>query len=173
MHRGITSKSFISKGLLNWGVAIGLHQLKAELVSEPREPKEMSCKPKPLRLGLALGFLWTCAGLVLPGALRAATEPSLSGTYNCATLEVAGTVKPCTAPSLELKPDGSYKLLSESGNYEIVGGHWLDLSSSSKRHGRARLDGSKKIVFEFVSHGKKNRITYRKKFQRPTSWVAI
>src|SRR5712692_1240984 len=122
----------------------------------------MSCKPYHLRLGLTLGFLVACASL-----------PNLSGTYNCATLEVAGTTKPCTAPSLELKPDGSYRLLSESGNYEIVGGHWLDLSSSSKKHSRARLDGSKKIVFEFISHGKKNRITYRKKFQRPSGWVAI
>ncbi len=133
----------------------------------------MSCKPHPLRIGLALGFLLASAGLGLPVALPAATVPSLSGTYNCATLEVAGTIKPCTAPSLELKPDGSYTLLSESGNYEIVGGHWLDLSSSSKRHSRARLDGSKIIVFEFISHGKKNRITYRKKFQRPSGWVAI
>ena len=133
----------------------------------------MSCKPYHLRLGLTLGFLVACASLGLPVALPAATLPNLSGTYNCATLEVAGTTKPCTAPSLELKPDGSYRLLSESGNYEIVGGHWLDLSSSSKKHSRARLDGSKKIVFEFISHGKKSRITYRKKFQRPTSWVAI
>src|SRR5712692_3284646 len=81
----------------------------------------MSCKPYHLRLGLVLGFLLASAGLGLPVALPAATLPSLSGTYNCATLEVAGTTKPCTAPSLELKPDGSYKLLSESGNYEIVG----------------------------------------------------
>ncbi len=133
----------------------------------------MSRKPYPLRLGLALGFLLGSPGLGIPIALPAATLPSLSGTYDCATLEVAGTIKRCTAPSLELKPDGSYKLLSESGNYEIVGGHWLVLSSSSKKHGRARLDGSKKIVFEFISHGKKNRITYRKKFERPTSSVAI
>jgi hypothetical protein len=133
----------------------------------------MSCKPYTLQLGLALGLLWACAGLGLPFALHAAALPSVSGTYNCATLEVAGTIKPCTAPSLELKADGSYRLLSESGNYEIVGGHWLDLSSSSKKHSRARLDGSKKIVFEFVSHGKKNRITYRKKFQRPSGWTAI
>jgi hypothetical protein len=133
----------------------------------------MTCKPYPLRFGLALGFLLASAGLGIPIAVRSATLPSLSGTYDCATLEVAGTIKRCTAPSLELKPDGSYKLLSESGNYEIVGGHWLVLSSSSKKHGRARLDGSKKIVFEFISHGKKNRITYRKKFERPTSSVAI
>jgi hypothetical protein len=133
----------------------------------------MSCKPRTLRLGLAVGILLAWADLGLPVALPAATEPSLSGTYNCVTLEVAGTIRPCTAPSLELKPDGSYRLLSESGSYEIVGGHWLDLSSSSKRHSRARLDGTKIIVFEFISHGKKNRITYRKKFQRPTSWVAI
>ena len=133
----------------------------------------MSRKPHSTQLGLALVFLLACASVGLPVALPATTQPDLSGTYTCATVEVAGTIKPCTAPSLELKPDGSYRLLSESGNYEIVGGHWLDLSSSSRRHGRARLDGSKKIVFEFVSHGKKNRITYRKKFQRPTSWVAI
>jgi hypothetical protein len=133
----------------------------------------MCCKPYPLRLGLALGFLLATAGLGIPIALPAVTLPNLSGTYDCATLEVAGMIKRCTAPSLELKPDGSYKLLSESGNYEIVGGHWLVLSSSSKKHGRARLDGSKKIVFEFISHGKKNRITYRKKFERPASSVAI
>ncbi len=133
----------------------------------------MTCKPYPLRLALAFVFLLACASSGLPVAVPAATLTNLAGTYNCATLEVAGTIKPCTAPSLELKPDGSYRLLSESGNYEIVGGHWLDLSSASRKHGRARLDGSKKIVFEFISHGKKSRITYRKKFQRPSGWVAI
>src|ERR1700674_3858524 len=133
----------------------------------------MSCKPRTPRLGLAVGILLAWAGLGLPVALPAATEPNLSGTYNCVTLEVAGTIKPCRAPSLELKADGSYRLLSESGSYEIVGGHWLDLSSSSKKHSMARLDGSKKIVFEFISHGKKNRITYQKKFQRQSGWVAI
>ena len=51
-----------------------------------------------------------------------------------------------------LKSDGSYKMLSEIGNYEIVARHWLVLSAS-KRHGRARLDGSKQIIFKFNSGG--------------------
>jgi hypothetical protein len=62
-------------------------------------------------------------------------------------------------------------MLSESGTYEIVAGRWLVLSAS-KRHGRARLDGSKEIIFEFVSGGKKSRIVYRRKYQRPEGWVA-
>ena len=33
-------------------------------------------------------------------------------------------------------------------------------------------DGSREIVFEFVSGGKKSIITYRRKYQRPPSWVA-
>jgi hypothetical protein len=112
---------------------------------------------------LAAGALFT----VLP--VRA--ESYLSGTYRCTTVEVAGKPVPCKAPSLVLKSDGSYKMLSETGTYEIVKGHWLILSSS-KRHGRARLDGSKEIIFNFISRGKKSRIVYRRKYQRPDGWVA-
>jgi hypothetical protein len=72
---------------------------------------------------------------------------------------------------LELKSDGSYKILSESGTYEIVAGRWLVLSAA-KRHGRARLGGSTEIIFEFVSGGRKSKITYRRKYQRPSGWVA-
>jgi hypothetical protein len=86
-------------------------------------------------------------------------------------VEVAGKTVPCKAPSLELKSDGSYKILSESGTYEIVAGRWLVLSAA-KRHGRARLDGSTEIIFEFVSGGRKSKITYRRKYQRPSGWVA-
>jgi hypothetical protein len=122
-------------------------------------------------LQIAFRTLLACtAGFVLT-ALPAKAETSLSGTYRCASMEVAGKTVPCKVPSLELKSDGSYRMLSESGSYEIVGGHWLVLSAS-KRHGRARLDGSKKIIFEFVSGGKKSRIVYRRKYQRPEGWVA-
>jgi hypothetical protein len=86
-------------------------------------------------------------------------------------VEVAGKTAPCKAPSLELKSDGSYTMLSESGTYEIVAGRWLVLSASKKR-GRARLDGNKEIIFEFVSGGKKSKIIYRRKYQRPSGWVA-
>lgn len=86
-------------------------------------------------------------------------------------MEVAGKSAPCHAPSLELKSDGSYKMLSETGTYEIVEGRWLVLSAA-KHHGKARLDSSKEIVFEFVSGGKKHRITYLQKYQRPKGWVA-
>jgi hypothetical protein len=122
-------------------------------------------------LQIAFRMLLACAaGLVLT-PLPANAETTLSGTYRCASMEVAGKTVPCKVPSLELKSDGSYRMLSESGSYEIIGGHWLVLSGS-KRHGRARLDGSKKIIFEFVSGGKKSRIVYRRKYQRPEGWVA-
>jgi hypothetical protein len=98
-------------------------------------------------------------------------ESYLSGTYRCTTVEIGGKSTPCKAPSLILKSDGSYRMLSETGNYEIVAGHWLVLSAA-KRHGRARLDGSKEIIFNFISGGKKSRIIYRRKYQRPDGWVA-
>lgn len=99
-------------------------------------------------------------------------EPSLSGTYRCVSVEVAGKVKHCTAPSIEMSSDGSYQILSEHGTYEILRGHWLVLSAA-KHHGRARLDGNyKQIVFEFFSGGKKSKITYRRKYQRPPAWVS-
>jgi hypothetical protein len=104
-------------------------------------------------------------------AVPAHAEVTLSGTYNCTRVEIGGKSKPCSAPSLELKSDGSYQILSERGTYEIIKGHWLILSSS-KNHGKARLDGNKLIIFEFVSGGKKSIITYRKKYQRPPGWVA-
>src|ERR1700680_574502 len=118
-------------------------------------------RPNSRTLQIVFRMVLACtAGLVLT-ALPVKAETSLSGTYRCASMEVAGKTVPCKVPSLELKSDGSYSMLSESGSYEIVGGHWLVLSGS-KRHGRARLDGSKKIIFEFVSGGKKSRIVYRR-----------
>ena len=70
-----------------------------------------------------------------------------------------------------MNSDGSYQILAEHGTYEILRGHWLVLSAA-KNHGRARLDGSKKIIFEFFSGGKKSKITYRRKYQRPPAWVS-
>lgn len=111
----------------------------------------------------------------LLGAIFAASpvraQASLSGTYTCVSVEVAGKTHRCTAPSIEMNSDGSYQMLSERGTYEIQSGHWLVLSAS-KNHGRARLDGSKFIIFEFVSGGKRSKITYRRKYQRPPAWVS-
>jgi hypothetical protein len=125
-------------------------------------PKAFGNPYKVLFLG-ALGMLLM--------ALPARAQTYLSGTYNCMKVEVAGKSQPCTAPSLELSSDGSYQILAERGTYQIVAGHWLVLSAS-KNHGKARLDGSKEIIFEFVSGGKKSRITYRRKYQRPEGWVS-
>jgi len=109
--------------------------------------------------------------LLALSSLPAHADSSLSGTYNCTKIEVAGKTKPCSAPSLELNSDGSYQIMDERGTYEIVAGHWLVLSPS-KHHGKARLDGSKLIIFEFISGGKKSKITYRRKYQRSPGWVA-
>jgi len=103
--------------------------------------------------------------------LPARADTYLSGTYSCTKVEVAGKAHSCSAPSLELNLDGSYQILSERGTYEIVAGQWLVLSTS-KNHGKARLDGSRLIIFEFVSGGKKSKITYRRNYQRPPGWVA-
>jgi hypothetical protein len=110
------------------------------------------------------------AALVFSGT-PAHAQASLSGTYKCVSVEVAGKTQHCTAPSLEMNSDGSYQILTEHGTYEILRGHWLVLSAA-KNHGRARLDGSKEIIFEFVSGGKKSKITYRRKYQRPPAWVS-
>lgn len=110
--------------------------------------------------------------LFFPSSSVQAAPQAISGTYRCVSVEVAGKVKHCTAPSIEMNSDGSYSILSEHGTYEILRGHWLVLSSS-KNHGRARLDGSnKQIIFEFLSGGKKSKITYRRKYQRPPAWVS-
>jgi len=98
-------------------------------------------------------------------------QASLSGTYNCVTVEVDGKTHRCKAPSLEMNSDGSYQILAERGTYEILKGNWLVLSAS-KNHGKARLDGSKEIIFEFESRGRKSKITYRRKYQRPPAWVS-
>jgi hypothetical protein len=117
-------------------------------------------------------FIFLGVALAAP-ALPARADAHLSGTYNCTRVEVAGRSKSCSVPSLELKSDGSYQILNERGTYEIIAGHWLVLSSS-KNHGKARLDGTnnKLIIFEFISGGKKSIITYRRKYQRPPGWVA-
>jgi hypothetical protein len=108
--------------------------------------------------------------LVLSGTPVQA-QALLSGTYICVSVEIAGRTHHCSAPSLEMYSDGSYQILAEHGTYEILKGHWLILSAN-KNHGKARLDGSKKIIFEFVSGGKKSIITYRRKYQRPPAWVS-
>jgi len=108
--------------------------------------------------------------LVLSGK-PAQAQAYLEGTYNCVTVEIAGKTHHCKAPSLEMNSDGSYQILAERGTYEILKGHWLVLSAA-KNHGRARLDGSKQIIFEFVSGGKKSKITYRRKYERPPAWVS-
>ena len=119
-----------------------------------------------------LKILFFAATGLLFAASPVRAQASLSGTYNCVSVEVAGKVHRCTAPSLEMNSDGSYQILAEHGTYEIVSGHWLVLSAS-KNHGRARLDGSsKEIIFEFVSRGKRSKITYRRKYQRPPAWVS-
>ena len=109
-------------------------------------------------------------GLAFSGS-PAHAQASLSGTYNCVTVEVDGKAHHCKAPSLEMNSDGSYQILDERGTYEILKGNWLVLSAS-KNHGKARLDGSKEIIFEFESGGKKSKITYRRKYQRPPGWVS-
>jgi hypothetical protein len=112
-----------------------------------------------------------CAiGLFLNGTLARA-QASLSGTYKCVSVEIAGSTHHCSAPSIEMYSDGSYQILAEHGTYEILKGHWLVLSAA-KNHGRARLDGNKMIIFEFFSGGKKSKITYRRKYQRPPAWVS-
>jgi hypothetical protein len=118
---------------------------------------------------LARVLIIGATGLVLSGRPVQA-QAVLSGTYNCVSVEIAGKMHHCKAPSLEMNSDGSYQILSERGTYEILKGHWLILSA--KHHGRARLIGSKQIIFEFVSGGKKSKITYRRKYQRPPAWVS-
>jgi len=105
------------------------------------------------------------------GGTPARAQDSLSGTYKCVSVEVAGKTLHCSTPSLEMNSDGSYEILAEHGTYQILRGHWLILSAA-KNHRRARLDGSKEIIFEFVSGGKKSKITYRRKYQRPPAWVS-
>jgi hypothetical protein len=119
---------------------------------------------------LAKLLILGATGLVLSGTPVQA-QAVLSGTYNCVSVEIAGKTHNCKAPSLEMNSDGSYQILSERGTYEILKGHWLVLSAA-KNHGRARLVGSKQIIFEFVSGGKKSKITYRRKYQRPPAWVS-
>ena len=119
---------------------------------------------------LAKLLILGATGLVLSGTPVQA-QAVLSGTYNCVSVEIAGKAHHCKAPSLEMNSDGSYQILSERGTYEILKGHWLVLSAA-KNHGRARLVGSKQIIFEFVSGGKKSKITYRRKYQRPPAWVS-
>jgi hypothetical protein len=104
-------------------------------------------------------------------ASPARAQASLSGTYTCVSVEIAGKAHHCKAPSLEMNSDGSYQILAERGTYEIVRGHWLVLSES-KHRGRARLDGTKIIIFDFISGGKHSKITYRRKYQRPPGWVS-
>lgn len=120
--------------------------------------------------GIAKVLIISAMALLFSGSpVRA--QSYLSGTYTCVSIEIAGKTHHCKAPSLEMNSDGSYQILDERGTYEILRGHWLILSAA-KNHERARLDGSKVIIFEFVSGGKKSKITYRRKYQRPPAWVS-
>src|ERR1700676_1061051 len=125
---------------------------------------------KLLFCGLTKVLLICGMGLVLSGT-PAHAQTFLSGTYKCVTVEVDGKPHRCSAPSLEMNSDGSYQMLAVRGTYEILRGHWLVLSAA-KNHRKARLDGRQEIIFEFVSGGKKSKITYRRKYQRPPAWVS-
>ena len=118
-----------------------------------------------------LKFSVCCAVSLMFCASSARAEKHLSGTFRCVSVEIAGKAKACSAPALEMNSDGSYQILAERGTYEILKGGWLILCTS-KHHGRARLDGNKEIVFEFISGGKKSKITYRRKYERPSGWVS-
>ena len=120
---------------------------------------------------MALKVAVGCAFCMFVAGRPTSAQTYLSGTYNCKTVEVAGKSTPCSAPSIELKADGSYQILSERGNYEIVANRWLLLST--KKSGKARLSGSKEIIFDFVSGGRKSRITYLRKYQREAGAFAI
>lgn len=115
-------------------------------------------------------FLGAAALIFCGTPVRA--QASLSGTYRCVSVEIAGKEHHCTAPSLEMNSDGSYQMLDERGTYEILSGRWLVLSPAKNR-GRARLFGSKEIIFDFLSGGKRSKIVYRRKYQRPPAWVSI
>ena len=123
-----------------------------------------------LPLLLAKASIFAAFGLIFSGT-PAHAESYLSGTYNCVSVEIAGKAHRCKAPSIEMNSDGSYQILSERGTYEILKGHWLVLSAN-KNHGKARLDGSKEIIFEFLSGGKQSKIIYRRKYQRPPAWCS-
>jgi hypothetical protein len=122
-------------------------------------------------LNIFVKLLIVSAGVLVLSGTPASAQTYLSGTYNCISVEVDGKAQHCTAPSLEMNSDGSYQILTVHGTYEILRGHWLVLSAA-KNHRRARLDGSKEIIFEFLSNGKKSKITYRRKYQRPPAWVS-
>src|SRR5260370_33694686 len=108
----------------------------------------------PRLLQSAFRMLFACFAGLLFTALPIHAEADPSGTYRCKTVEVGGKTVPCKAPSLILKSDGSYRMLSESGTYEIVAGRWFGLSAF-KRHGRARLGGRKENICVFVCGGNK------------------
>lgn len=127
-------------------------------------------KHTQLLRGLTKALLITGIGLLVSGT-PARAQTSLSGTYRCVSVEVDGKAHPCSAPSLEMNSDGSYEILAVRGTYEILQGHWLVLSAA-KNHRKARLDGRQEIIFEFLSGGKKSKITYRRKYQRPPAWVS-
>ena len=118
-----------------------------------------------------LRFSICCALSLVVGGRSARAEKHLSGTFRCVSVEIGGKAKACSAPALEMNSDGSYQILDERGTYEILKGGWLVLSSSKNRT-RARLDGNKEIVFDFVSGGNKSKITYRRKYERPPGWVS-
>ena len=117
-------------------------------------------------------FLFVGLVGLLISALPVHAHSYLSGTYHCVKVEIAGKIQPCSVPSIELNSDGSYQILAERGTYEIIGGRWLALSSS-KDHGKALLDQRGEIIFEFLSGGRKSRITYRENYQRPPGWDSI
>jgi len=128
----------------------------------------MTICPKALgnRSRVLILFCVTFAFSALPRARRHSFQAHIA-VQRLKSLEKRGRARPRRSND----SDGSYQILSERGTYEILAGHWLVLSTS-KNHGMARLDGSRLIIFEFVSGGKKSRITYRLKYQRPPGWVA-
>jgi hypothetical protein len=103
---------------------------------------------------------------LIPVALPAHAEVTLTGQYRCVRLEAAGQSAPCQSPPLILHSDGSYDIWGEHGTYEVVQGKWLVLSHS-KRRGLGHVLSPGEIVFEYRVSGQSYRVTFRRIFEAP------
>jgi hypothetical protein len=132
----------------------------------------MSVRPEFYSFQKVARFILSGAAALFLVSTPIHAQNYLSGTFDCRTVEVDGKSSPCKAPSLELKSDGSYEMLTVKGSYQINGN--LLVLSSSKKGVKARLDSSSKtITFEFISGGKKSRVTYQREFEREPGDVVI
>ena len=83
----------------------------------------------------------------------------IAGVYRCFSYNIDGAGGSCrVTPPLVLNADGTYRISSEKGTYNVQDGKVV--LSESRTRGPGKLEAGNRIVFEYELKGKHYTVTY-------------